>query len=247
MKQDRNSIQPIERPPSLHYSVQAAIKSYIIDNRLEIGDPIPSENEFSKQLKVSRNLVREAVRGLETLGIVEIRRGSGLFVGSFSLVKLLNNLNYSIHFELRELVELLVIRRVLESGMISEAIRARTPEQTKELIAIIGAIRQQAEQGEPFPEEDRRFHQCLFGQLNNRTLLQVLDSFWLALNKADQVIDIVDTDPVWTYNLHVPIVEAFVADDVAMMQVALEQHYGNLENRLQDMQEEAEKKGPLEK
>ncbi len=228
----KNPIQSIQRPASLHQTIQDTIRSYIIENKLEIGDLLPSENELSKQLGVSRNLVREAVRGLEALGVIEIRRGSGLYVGEFSFEMLMNNLQYGLFFAIRELTELYVIRQALETGMIEAAMRVRTDKQVEELKFILNAMRMQAEKGNPFPEEDRRFHQALFENLANQTLLQILDSFWLALSKANQHVDIQDNDPMWTYNLHVPIVEAFEKGDLETTRAALRDHHIGLEIRL---------------
>jgi len=225
-------MQPIKRPQSLHHTVQEAIKSYIVSNGLQAGDTLPSENELSKQLDVSRNLVREAVRGLEALGVVDIRRGSGLYVSSFSIEQLMTNIDYSLQFELLELKELFSIRRALEIGMIGDAIKVRTDEKEAELTQLLEMMRIKAQNGQPFPEEDRRFHQCLFENLNNQTLLRILDAFWLALNKADQMIDIQDKNPLWTYEFHIPIVDAFVEGDIDATHNAIQQHYANLENRL---------------
>lgn len=228
----KNPIQSIQRPTSLHQTIQDSIRAYIIENKLEIGDLLPSENELSKQLGVSRNLVREAVRGLEALGVIEIRRGSGLYVGEFSFEMLMNNLQYGLFFAIRELTELYAIRLALETGMIENAIQVRTEEQVQKLKLSLDAMRQQAEKGEPFPEDDRRFHQILFENLGNQTLLHILDSFWLALSKANQHVDIQDNDPMWTYNLHVPIVEAFEKGDIETTRAALRDHHIGLEIRL---------------
>lgn len=225
-------MQPIKRPASLHHTVQQSIKSYIVENGLKAGDSLPSENELSKQLDVSRNLVREAVRGLEALGIVDIRRGSGLYVSNFSLEKLMVNIDYGIQFGIHELNELFTVRRALETGMIEDAINAKTKEIEDELTTILGQMRSKAQNGQPFPDEDRRFHQCLFETLGNQALLRILDAFWLTLNKADSVIDLEDRDPMWTYELHLPIVEAFIASDVKATRIALHQHHANLEQRL---------------
>lgn len=225
-------MQPIKRPQSLHQTVQEAIKSYIIENKLRTGDPLPSENELSQQLDVSRNLVRESVRGLEALGIVDVRRGSGLYVSNFSFEQLMINIDYSIQFELKELKELFSIRRALEIGMVGDAIKFRTVETEAELAQILDLMRIKAQQGRAFPDEDRRFHQCLFENLNNKTLLKILDAFWLTLNKADQVIDLQDKNPLWTYEFHIPIVESFVKGNVEATREAIQQHYANLEGRL---------------
>ncbi|MBI1257028.1 MAG: FCD domain-containing protein [Chloroflexi bacterium] len=234
MSAEKTSIAPIRRPPSLHQSIKEAIKSFILDNDLQPGDALPSESELSKQLNVSRNLVREAVRGLEALGIVEIRRGSGLYVSNFSLEQLMLNIDYGLKFELRELSELYVVRRTLETGMVGDAIATKTKDVETDLKATLDAMRLKAEKGQRFPEEDRRFHQSLFASLNNQTLLKILDGYWLILNNADQLIEFLNKNPFWTYELHVPIVDAFVKGDVEATQNALNQHYANLENQLNE-------------
>ena len=67
----RSSIVRLHRPKLLHVSVQESLKAYIADNRLASGTPLPPEGELAAQLGVSRGSVREAIRALESLGIVE--------------------------------------------------------------------------------------------------------------------------------------------------------------------------------
>ncbi|MDQ0231024.1 FadR/GntR family transcriptional regulator [Metabacillus malikii] len=59
------------------------IKSYISENQLSYGDKIPSEREFAEKLKVGRSSVREALRALELLGMIETRKGEGTFLKDF--------------------------------------------------------------------------------------------------------------------------------------------------------------------
>ena len=58
---------------------QTEIKSYILRHALKAGDALPTEAELAKQLSISRNSVREAVKSLEAVGIVEAYPGYGLF------------------------------------------------------------------------------------------------------------------------------------------------------------------------
>lgn len=59
------------------------IRSYIAEKQLSYGDKIPSEREFAEKLKVGRSSVREALRALELLGLIETRRGEGTFLKDF--------------------------------------------------------------------------------------------------------------------------------------------------------------------
>ncbi len=74
----------LKRPQFLYQAVQDEVKAYILEQSLMPGDALPPETELAEQLGVSRNSVREAIKSLETLGIVEARTGAGLFVRNFS-------------------------------------------------------------------------------------------------------------------------------------------------------------------
>ena len=102
------------RSPSLVERVRQAIKSHIADASLKPGDPLPPETHMARELGVSRSAVREAVKSLEAAGLVEVRRGNGLFVGKFSFDTLLANLPYGLmQPDGTPLHELLEIRKVV--------------------------------------------------------------------------------------------------------------------------------------
>jgi DNA-binding FadR family transcriptional regulator len=226
------TLEPLVRAPLLHRTVQEAIKEFVLDNDLRPGDMLPPETELARQLGVSRTSVREAVKALESLGLLAVRRGSGLFVREFSLQPLIENLSYGVLFDLQALAEIMEIRRVLESGMVEETM-TRMPETTlADLHQVVARMGDQAEQGNPFFAEDRRFHQLLFAPLGNATLLNLLDVFWLTFNQASVHADLRDTNPARTYRDHVAILEAIAARDVEGARWALDQHYDGLKERL---------------
>lgn len=225
-------MKPVYRPPLLYVSVQDAIREYILDNNLHPGDMLPPENELARQLDVSRNSVREAVRSLESLGIIETRRGSGLFVRDFSFEPLLNTLPYGLLKDLRELSDLLQVRRVLETGMIETAMAAMPAEQKARLEAVVEQMRVRAEANQTFADEDRVFHALLFEYVNNTILTRMLDVFWMAYNKASRQIPLQDGDPIATYRAHAEIVAAIQAGDAEGARKALDEHYAGLEGRL---------------
>ena len=235
---DKN-LQPLDRPLSLPESVQRAIRAFIRDNHLKSGDVLPPETQLTKQLGVSRNAVREAVKALEITGIVEVRRGSGLFVGEFSLDPLLESLPYSLMTDLRELRELLEIRQVLETGMMQRVIGQITQDHIDRLRDILQRMGHRAENEEPFPEEDREFHQCLIESVGNQTLSKLLDIFWKTYHRASRLDELEDPPPLKTYLDHVAIVDAVVARDVEAAITALETHYtglGSLSFRLNQVE-----------
>lgn len=223
--------------PALFRSVQDVIKNYILENNLAAGAPLPPEAELARQLGVSRSSVREAVKALESLGILESRRGSGLFVQDFSFEPLLENLPYGLLFALPQLADLLAVRRVLETGMAGAALAVITPAQLTQLRLLTQQMLARAERGETFPDEDREFHATLFANLENQVLLKLLDTFWLTFHKAAQLTDLQDRDPLRTYRDHVAILESVEAGEAEQVRLALDQHYLSLEERLKQAQQ----------
>jgi len=168
-------LQPLAKPPSLHQSVQVALKEYITTADLKPGDALPAESELARQLGVSRNSVREAVKSLEMVGIVETRRGSGVFVGSFSFDPLLEALPYGLMVDTHDLIDLLDVRGALEDSMVPRAIAAQTPEQIVRLRNVLDAMRERAEANERIDREDRAFHRTLFEVVGNLDELAVVE------------------------------------------------------------------------
>lgn len=225
-------IEPLKRPPLIYREVQDAIRDYILANRLQPGDALPAEGDLARQLGVSRNTVREAVRSLESLGVIETRRGSGLYVSSFSFDPILDNLQYGLLSHLNELSDLLQVRRVLEVGLIETAMNTMTAQILEEIVTTVDAMGALAHNGQPFVDEDRRFHRLLFEHIGNSMLVRLLDIFWQGFNKASRYEEVVDDDPIWTYHAHQAVVDALLAGDVARAKVALDEHYAGLERRL---------------
>jgi DNA-binding FadR family transcriptional regulator len=221
----RAALKPLPRAPLLHVSVQQSLKQFINDNRLAGGDPLPPEAALAKALGVSRNSVREAVKGLESLGILETRRGVGVFVQDFSLEPLLEHLTYGLDRGVREIADILEVRRSLEVAMVECAMARLTKADLTMLRGTVDAMRAHAERGESFAVEDRAFHNQLFRALENRVMLRLIDVFWLAFHKASGFFDMENPDPMATWQDHADILAAVEADDPEAARARLDHHY----------------------
>lgn len=230
-------LEPIAPPRLLHQYAQRAIRDYVIENNLSGGDALPGENVLARQLGISRNSVREAVRALESTGVLEVRRGRGIFVRDFSFEPLLEGLAYGLVFQLREVAELVEIRCVLETGMIARAVEAMPPERLASLRAVVDRMGELARQHQPFEEEDRSFHALLFQGIDNETFLRLLDVFWRAYRDAASRLG-TDPDPEGTWRDHAAILDAIAARDADRARAALDRHYSGLKDRLAAAQQQ---------
>ncbi len=226
------SLKKLDRPEPFYRAVQDSIKRYITENNLAPGAPLPPENELARQLGVSRNSVREAAKALESVGILETRHGSGLFVREFSFDPLLENLPYGMYTDLQQLEDLLQVRKVLELGMIHLAIEAISPDQLGEMARLLEIMKQKAEENRAFPEEDRAFHRKIYEATGNTVLLKLLDIFWLAFHNAALEAVAQNTNPQQTYLDHAAILAAIKAKNTAQVQEAIDKHYGALQERI---------------
>jgi DNA-binding FadR family transcriptional regulator len=223
----------LKRTQLLYQIVQEEIKSYIIQNSLLPGDSLPPETELGELLGVSRNSVREAVKSLETLGILQARPGAGLYVSNFSFDPLLEQLGYGILFDHKQLTDIIDVRFHLEHGLLDRAVLATTPDQLAQLQTILDEMRRAAENGLYSAAADRDFHRVLWANVDNTIVGKILDVFWMIFRQAQARSAIPDPpQPLATYQRHVPIVEALAQHDVAAARLAMEQHYTGIQERL---------------
>jgi DNA-binding FadR family transcriptional regulator len=228
----RRELGTLKRLP-LTSQIQEAIKSYVLENGLRPGDPLPSEGEFARQLDTGRNSVREAVKSLEVLGIIETRRGSGLFVKAFTFDAIIDNLPYGLLFDVKSIMDLIEVRAHLENGMVKRVILEVTPEQLATLDAIVEHMRAEAEQGRYSFEDDRAFHEALYVNVDNPVLSRVLAVGWLVVQRARELAHLSDPyDLHETVRSHELIRDALANRSADEMHEAFDHHYGRLKLRL---------------
>lgn len=230
-------LQPLEQPLLLHQAIAVAIRNYIIDNSLQPGTSLPSEHELASKLGVSRNAVREAIKALASLGIVESRRGSGLYVGNFTLEILIDNLPYGLLGNLQELNDLLEIGEVLEVSIVEAILKTYTDTQVKKLQNILKTMQEKGITGDNLANETRQFRQVLLEHLENRTLVKLLDIFWLVYGRAAERANIPAPSSQVIYELHRDIFEAIQTRDTNNIKQQLAKNYVSVRNHLRDGQQ----------
>ncbi|WP_198664192.1 FadR/GntR family transcriptional regulator [Jiangella endophytica] len=215
----------------MHRTVQDEIRSYVITNKLRPGDPLKPESELARLFGVSRTSVREAVKALESTGVLEIRQGSGTYVRDFSFAPLLDHLPYGLMVGTRALRDLLALRKALESAMIGDAMAALRPETVEALRVLLAEMGDRAARGEGYAAQDREFHQLLFVDLGNEMLLHLFDLFWQAFHRSSEAIP--DHDLKVGHRSHEVVLDAVLSGDVERARDAIRQHYADIEERLE--------------
>jgi len=217
--------------PALNEAVRDYVKRYILENKLNGGDPLPPETRLAQDLGIARSSVREAIKALQSLGIVEVRQGDGLYVREYNFDPILEILNYSLRSDPRRLAELMQIRTWLEAAVIGDAVRLISEADLLELDSIMDAWEARIRTGEPHVELDERFHCILYGALNNLTLLKFIEVFWIAFDNLHIPI-IQASDPSVELADHRAILEAVKARDALLARQRLVAHFDHLRDRI---------------
>ncbi|MFG1891279.1 FadR/GntR family transcriptional regulator [Micromonospora sp. NPDC049051] len=226
---DASPLRGAERPGPRRQEVATRIKEYILRNRLKPGNLLPTEVELCEAVGASRSSVREAVKILSALDIVEVRHGHGTFVGRMSLNALVESLAFrgllsgeEDHHVLGQVVD---VRQTLEQGLAAETIGVLDDEHRASLAALADEMEGLAAQGKDFLEVDRAFHLKLMEPLGNDLLLQLTEAFWQVQAIVAPTLCIEPEDRVITAQRHRAIVDAVAAGDAQRLRSAIAEHY----------------------
>jgi DNA-binding FadR family transcriptional regulator len=152
------------------------IKELILRGVLEPGDRLPVERELASQLGVSRPTLREAIRALVSIGVLEPRQGSGTYVTDLAPATLAEPLVFAMRRNERLLPALIDVRIMLEVGAI-EHTAARIDDvavaELRRLAVLVGTARDDPELS---IERDWMFHRAIYAAAENPILTALLDS-----------------------------------------------------------------------
>ncbi|WP_119070779.1 FadR/GntR family transcriptional regulator [Aggregatilinea lenta] len=219
------------RRPVLSETVRKHIQRYILEKKLKPGDSLPPEAQLAADLGVGRSSIREAMKSLQSLGIVRVQRGEGFFVRKWNLDPVLETLSYGICFNPAAFRELLQIRIWLESATIGEVVARITPREIAELDTIMQAWKARSDSKAAFADLDEQFHNVLYQTLENDTFASLLRVFWRAFETVNA--DLAgDADLEIEFQAHLAIFEAIKRRDAVLAQEKLLASFTNLEVRL---------------
>jgi len=218
-------IGPI-RKKTLSEEVMERLSDLIVNGRLARGSQLPTERELAERFEVARGAVREALRGLAMLGMVEIRPGEGSFVletGKFRP----EQIQWVFQQEKGEIFEVYEARRVIETEVIILAARNATPEQRHWIISLHKQMVQPdvVKNVEEFIRIHTQFHDAIAQAAGNKVLARLIDQLHVLQEEAHRRV------------LHIPgavenatiqdgkVAAAICAGDVEAAKKAAKEHY----------------------
>lgn len=209
------------------------IKRFIEANGLTVGQALPPEPAMAQQLGISRPSLREGIKALESVGVLQSRHGEGVYVANFSFDSIVDNLPYSMLADRVQLGQLLEVREALEVGMLDKLMKRISEAEVAMLRSLAETMMVRAQAQESFAEEDRQFHATMFACMHNPFLDRLVDLFWNVFQKmAHTLPKSSPSSGLQTAKDHLEIVERIEQKNRAALTAAHVRHFSGIHHKL---------------
>lgn len=223
----------IQKREAVTTEIARKLLDYLLAGHLAPGDRLPSERQLAQDLGVGRSVVREALKSLTLLGIVEVRQGDGTFLRSTESQLLPHAIEWGLLLGTRRTKDFIEARRYIEPVVAGLAAERRDDAALTDLKRHLDAM--YAAEGDPaaFVAADIAFHLRLAEAAHNEAFLQILTSVrtllqvWINRNVSETARVAILADE------HTPVYEAIVAGDPAAARAAMEDHMTHAVARLE--------------
>lgn len=187
----------------------------ILEEGLGPGDKLPSERQLMARLKVGRSTIREAMKSLSAVGIVEVVVGSGTFVADGASALLTKPLSWGVLMSAKNTYEILEARRVVEVALAELAAERGTDAEHAEIGNCLALMQANFGDVEAFVRYDIEFHRAIARAAHNQVLYRVIDTLRHALHAWMVQVNSQVDDKQRFIAEHEPIYRAIRARDPA--------------------------------
>jgi GntR family transcriptional repressor for pyruvate dehydrogenase complex len=219
--------------PIVRKKVYELVADYLLNEisarRLAPGDVLPTERELTEALRVGRSSIREALRMLESRGLIQ-NGDSGLFAVAEPSNQLNRSLDLLLQLKEADIGELYEIRRLLEGEFAALAAERRTQAQLAEMSSAIEAMRRSLDDEDAYIDADLGFHVCVAEATQNRFAAHLMHAIREVLQRALRaVFETAPGIPVRSIDHHVAIQEAIRAGLPDEARSAMREHLSRVE------------------
>lgn len=170
---DGDGIEPIKKT-RVAEQVADRIRLLILDSTFPPGRPLPAERQLAERFGVSRGSIRDALRILETIGLLATRHGQGTFAQELAVDRLVAPLASILSYRQDLEEELMDVRRMFEPAVARVAATRVTDEDIVDLQRILEAQRKKLKTGRSAIVEDTAFHGVLARATRNRVIVSIM-------------------------------------------------------------------------
>lgn len=224
-------IAPREAPST---EVARRLLDFLLSGHVRVGERIPSERQLAAQLGVGRSAVRDALRPLLLLGVVEARQGDGTYLRQQESSLLPQAVEWGLLLGEHTTIDLIEARAFIEVALAELAARRRSDEDLARLEELLGQMAKAAIPGAEFNEADLAFHLALAQASGNTVLFGTIASIRTLLRVWITRVTAAAPNTKGFFDEHVPIFEAIRDSDPAAAAAAMRAHMESARARLTD-------------
>lgn len=172
-----NSFAVVERRTAAAGAIDQ-IRDLVVGGVLKPGQKLPSERVLCDRLGVSRPSLREAIRALGAMGILDIRQGSGIYVSDLSSAALATPISFLLDINKQALEDVIDVRLLLEVGATRAAASRITPEELQRLEALLVELERSVGDADSYLKVDVAFHRTIHQASGNRLIAALMESLF---------------------------------------------------------------------
>ncbi len=215
--------------------ITARLLTMIKEGELKPGAKLPPERELAEMMQVSRPSLREALRALSIMNIIEIRQGDGTYVTSLEPELLVEHLDFVFSLSDTTIVELFKARRIVEVGLAAMAAEQITDEEIAKLEDCLTHSIENVDNHAAFLQADVELHETIVDAAHNPFLKRFMASIYhLGRASRSRTVEIPGVVNQVVED-HRAIVAAMKARDPEKARQAMLQHLNNVETRLLEL------------
>ncbi len=218
-----NALKPVSKQ-SLPDRLARQIRVLIQQGEFQQGDRLPPIMEMARRFRVGHPTVREALKSLETIGLVSIRHGSGVYVNRTDEVLVLASPHHSGAFTKKLLLDLLRTRKPLEIEAAAAAVEHGTAAHLKEMRRLLTTAEQNYSDDDVLNKVNMEFHRQISIASANTVMLQTLDVLRELFTGEQRLILAIVASRERDHAEHLGILDALERRDAALAVERMREH-----------------------
>ncbi|MGI6433702.1 MAG: FadR/GntR family transcriptional regulator [Sphaerochaetaceae bacterium] len=212
------------------------IKEQIISGDLSPGDRLPSETRLSELFGVGRGTIREAMKALFYLGLIDRDSSRNTFVSETAREKVIIKNFFDQFDDYRDTFEMIEIRKIIEPEAAALAATRRDKELLKKLEHEFSMMEKNEKNTESFIEDDSRFHQLVFLASGNNIIYELMQSIQTAfISKQALVIHKSSNILPRSLEFHRKVLDSIRKGDAEKARKIMKEHIIDIENVMYDI------------
>jgi len=216
----------------IHEEVVSQIHELIKEGRVKAGDQLPSERELAETFKISRTSVREALRALETHGLIISRTGMGNFVADLPIESLVATLAKLLIEEKDALSDIFELRKLIEPQIASLAAERATAKDIERIKRLLDKQKEQVQGGATGVDADTEFHFAIGQATQNHAIEKLVSGLMEVLSHSREESLQTSGRRQASIDSHLAIVNAIAEHNQAKAMGAMRHHIEQVEENV---------------